>query len=159
MEVANEDTDWYLEFTGWGSMAESPYVGQGDGDDHFVTIKNPELEDEASINQLKADVQAWRKEWKASFDNGSWQKYNDVESFIKFYIANEITGDLDGYFVFKGSKEVNGLFKWGPLWDKDLAFGNTTYANIQLSAYYNKTNFEWILQEFAFQRQVIPETR
>ncbi|MBQ5505668.1 MAG: CotH kinase family protein, partial [Prevotella sp.] len=66
VEVANEDTDWYLEFTGWGSMAESPYVGQGDGDDHFVTIKNPELEDEASINQLKADVQAWRKEWKAS---------------------------------------------------------------------------------------------
>lgn len=150
VEVANEDTDWYLEFTGWGSMAESPYVGQGDGDDHFVTIKNPELEDEASINQLKADVQAWRKEWKASFDNGSWQKYNDVESFIKFYIANEITGDLDGYFVFKGSKEVNGLFKWGPLWDKDLAFGNTTYANDQLSAYYNKTNFEWIFRNSLF---------
>ncbi len=150
VEVANEDTDWYLEFTGWGSMAESPYVGQGDGDDHFVTIKNPELEDEASINQLKADVQAWRKEWKASFDNGSWQKYNDVESFIKFYIANEITGDLDGYFVFKGSKEVNGLFKWGPLWDKDLAFGNTTYANDQLSAYYDKTNFEWIFRNSLF---------
>lgn len=150
VEVANEDTDWYLEFTGWGSMAESPYVGQGDGDDHFVTIKNPELEDEASINQLKADVQAWRKEWKASFDNGSWQKYNDVESFIKFYIANEITGDLDGYFVFKGSKEVNGFFKWGPLWDKDLAFGNTTYANDQLSAYYNKTNFEWIFRNSLF---------
>ena len=150
VEVANEDTDWYLEFTGWGSMAENPYIGQGDGDDHYVTIKNPELEDETAINQLKTDVQTWRKEWMAAFNNGNWQKYNDVESFIKFYIANEITGDLDGYFVFKGSKEVNGLFKWGPLWDKDLAFGNTTFANDQLSAYYSKTNFEWVFKNTLF---------
>lgn len=150
VDVANEDTDWYLEFTCWGQMAEAPYIGMGDGDDHFVTIKNPEPETEAEIEQLKSEVQAWRKEWIASFSNGSWQKYNDVESFIKFYIANEITGDLDGYFVFKGSKEVNGLFKWGPLWDKDLAFGNTTYANDNLSAFYNKTQFEWVFKNNLF---------
>lgn len=150
VDVANEETDWFLEFTGWESMAENPYIGQGDGDEHYVTIKNPELEDEAAINQLKTEVQAWRKEWISSFGNGTWQKYNDVESFIKFYIANEITGDLDGYFVFKGSKETNGSFKWGPLWDKDLAFGNTTYANDGLSANYGKTNFEWVFKNSLF---------
>lgn len=150
VDVANEDTDWYMEFTCWGQMAEVPYVGQGDGDDHFVSIKNPEPETETEISQLKSEVQEWRKNWIASFNNNSWQKTNDVESFIKFYIANEITGDLDGYFVFKGSKEANGLFKWGPLWDKDLAFGNSTYANDQLSAFYNKTQFEWVFKNSLF---------
>lgn len=150
VDVANEDTDWYLEFTCWGQMAEVPYVGQGDNDDHFVTIKNPEPETEEATAQLVSEVQAWRKNWIASFSNSTWQKTNDVESFIKFYIANEITGDLDGYFVFKGSKEADGLFKWGPLWDKDLAFGNSTYANDQLSAFYNKTQFEWVFKNSLF---------
>lgn len=150
VNVANEDTDWYLEFTCWGSMAEEPYIEKGDGDDHYVTIKNPEPTETSAITQLKNEVQTWRKEWIAAFNDGTWQKYNDVESFIKFYIANEITGDLDGFFVFKGSKEVNGTFKWGPLWDKDLAYGNTTYANEKLSAYYNKTIFEYVFQNTLF---------
>lgn len=149
----DEDNDWYMEFECWGQMAEAPYIGQGDGDDHYVSIKNPDADDLTAeqIEQLKADVLAWRKEWISSFNNGSWQKYNDVESFIKFYIANEITGDLDGYFVFKGyKKSTDNLLHWGPLWDKDLAYGNTTYANEELSAFYGKTNFEWVFKNNLF---------
>lgn len=151
----DEDNDWYLEFSCWGSMAEEPYVGQGDGDDHFVSIKNPDTDDmtDEEIASLKTAVQAWRKEWIASFNNGTWTKYNDLESFVKFYIAIEITGDLDGYFVFKGYRTPGGPFFWGPLWDKDLAYGNTTYAQADLTAYNGKTNFEYIFRNTLFKNK------
>lgn len=152
VDVTDESTDWYLEFTCWGSMAECPYVGQGDGDDHFVSIKNPEPTDEASTTQLKSDVQAWRKEWISAFNSGNWQAYNDVESLVKFYIANEIIGDLDSYFVIKGWTTPGGKLHWGPLWDKDLAYGNYSDASdVDKSlANFGKTNFEWVFKNNLF---------
>ena len=152
----DEDNDWYMEFSVWGSMADAPYVGQGDNDDHFVSIKNPDAEDltEDQITQLKADVKAWRKDWISAFSNSGkdgWQAYNDVETFIKFFIAIELTGDLDGYFVFKGYRQPDGPFFWGPLWDKDLAFGNSSYAKENtMVENYNKTNFEYIFKNSLF---------
>ncbi len=152
----NEDTDWYMEFECWGSMAEEPYVGPESGnDEHYVSIKNPDADDltEEQITQLKADVRAWRKDWYSSFSNGNWMKYNDLESFVKFYIATEITGDLDSYFVFKGYKlDGDNHFHWGPLWDKDLAFGNYEQAKDpeKLTADYGKTNFEWCFKNYLF---------
>lgn len=58
-----------------------------------------------------------------------WQKYLDVNSFVDWYIINEISKNTDArqtssiYLNFK----QNGKLKMGPIWDFDLAFGNCAY--------------------------------
>ena len=137
----NEDTDWFLEGVSWTSMTEEPYAGTGEP---YFNIKNPEPATTAELDQLKSDINSWREQWLASFDNGSWQKTNDLASLVRYYIAINLTGDLDGWFVFKGYRAPDGPFTWGPLWDKDLAFGNHGDAkDDKMVENYGKCNFEW----------------
>ena len=55
-----------------------------------------------------------------------WQKYLDMESFVDWYLINEIGKNNDAIFwssCYMNLKN-NGKLKMGPLWDFDLAFGN-----------------------------------
>lgn len=141
-----EDTDWFLEGVAWDTMVEQPATSSGQP---FMCIKNPEPETDEELSALISEVEAWRTTWLASFDSQNsktgWPATNDVESLIKYYIAINITGDIDGWFVFKGYRTPTGPFTWGPLWDKDLAYGNCSqYADDKkLVEYYDKCNFEW----------------
>ena len=141
-----EDTDWFLEGVAWDTMVEQPATSSGQP---FMCIKNPEPETDEELSALISEVEAWRTTWLASFDSQNsktgWPATNDVESLIKYYIAINITGDIDGWFVFKGYRTPTGPFNWGPLWDKDLAYGNCSqYADDKkLVEYYDKCNFEW----------------
>ena len=153
----NEDTDWMLEFEDWASMAEAPYVAANNGIS-YTSIKSPDADDLTSdqISQLISDVSAWRTEWfnafKSSDPVNGWQAYNDVESMINFYIATEISGDYDGFFVYKGYRTADGPFFWGPLWDKDYAYSNCSYApdyasnEHKLVEFYGKASLEWIFR-------------
>lgn len=144
----NEDTDWFLEGVAWNTMVEQPATSSGEP---YMCIKNPEPETDEEISALISEVEAWRTTWLASFDSQSsktgWPATNDVESLIKYYIAINITADIDGWFVFKGYRTPTGPFTWGPLWDKDLAYGNWGQADPnKLVEYYSKCNFEWKIQ-------------
>ena len=152
----NEDTDWFVEGVAWSNQAEEPYVGEQPS----ICIKNPEPATEEELNTLKGEVSEWRTKWLAAFDsmdpNTGWQGMNDVESFIKYYTAINLTGDIDGWFVFKGYRTPTGPFFWGPLWDKDLAFGNWHEAAAdKLVEFYNKCNFEWKIQALLSQRAFV----
>ena len=140
----NEETDWFLEGVAWTTMVEAPNTTNGEP---YLCIKNPEPETEAETTALVQEVTDWRTNWLASFDNGTWQDYNDLESLVRYYIAINLTGDLDGWFVFKGYRTPTGPFTWGPLWDKDLAFGNHSSADdSKLVEHFNKCTFEWKIQ-------------
>lgn len=142
----NEDTDWFLEGVSWNTMVEQPATSSGEP---YMCIKNPEPETDEETKTLISEVDAWRTTWLASFDSQNsktgWPATNDVESLIKYYTAINITGDIDGWFVFKGYRTPTGPFTWGPLWDKDLAYGNCSqYADDnKLVEYYGKCTFEW----------------
>ncbi len=151
----DEDTGWYLEHVSWSSMAEEPYVAAEWPMSNTVCIKNPDTDDytETQLDSIKSEVKTWAKAWCQAFYDSSkngWQAYNDVESFINYYIATEITGDIDAYFVFKGYRESDGPYFWGPIWDKDLAYGNYQDGNSGdpslLTAYYNKSGFEYFFR-------------
>lgn len=141
-----EDTDWFLEGVAWNTMVEQPATSSGEP---FMCIKNPEPETDEELSALISEVETWRSAWLASFDSQNsktgWPATNNVESLIKYYTAINITGDIDGWFVFKGYRTPTGPFTWGPLWDKDLAYGNCSqYADDKkLVEYYDKCVFEW----------------
>lgn len=57
----------------------------------------------------------------------------DVDSFVDFFIINEISRNVDGYrlssYMHKDRDSKGGMLKMGPVWDFDLAFGNADYYN------------------------------
>lgn len=62
-------------------------------------------------------------------DNG-WQKYMDMDSFVDWYLINEIAKNKDAYYYtscYLNLKRGDKL-KMGPLWDFDIAFGNIDYT-------------------------------
>ena len=144
----NEDTGWYVEFQGRTSMCDYPMCFS---DGINMNINNPEPADDtdpaqcaAIINPMKDwFLNKWKKAFGAGYTNSEtgWRAYNDEESLIKFWIATELTGDFDGLMSVKAYREADGKLCWGPLWDKDLAFGNwSDVANprTDLVVFYNK---------------------
>ena len=127
----NEDTGWYLE-AARNDMVEEPSVSAGGAS---WSIKNPEYDTEAETTQLKNDVTSWLNAWGNAINQYNynltsitkgWRAYSDEDSFVKFYLAINITGDYDGFMTVKAYRETDGKLFLGPLWDKDLAFGNYT---------------------------------
>jgi hypothetical protein len=61
------------------------------------------------------------------------RKYADLNSFIDYFIVNEISRNIDGYrlstYLHKGKNSIDGRIKAGPVWDFDLAFRNANYCN------------------------------
>ena len=58
-----------------------------------------------------------------------WRKYLDEQSWVDWYLINEIAKNVDATFfsscfMYSG---LDGRIVIGPIWDYDLAFGNTTY--------------------------------
>ena len=142
------DNDWALEFVSWTNMMEEPcFTGS-----YLTNIKNPDVDDwtEDQITALKDEVKEWENAWNTSFQSSNatsgWPAYNDVETLVKFYVAINITGDYDGFFVMKGARKLSDLkFIFGPLWDKDLAYNNCEYADVNELLVENISNgqFRW----------------
>ena len=54
-----------------------------------------------------------------------YRKYIDIESFIRHFLVGEISGNTDTYFSTYMYKDRNDdAFKFGPVWDFDLAYEN-----------------------------------
>lgn len=62
---------------------------------------------------------------------GGYFDFIDIDSFIDFYIINEISKNVDGYrlstFLYKNRQSEGGKLKLGPVWDFNLAYGNANY--------------------------------
>jgi len=61
-----------------------------------------------------------------------YTRYIDVDSFIDFYIANEVGKNVDGYrlstYLYKQKDSDGGKLHMGPIWDFNLGFGNANYC-------------------------------
>lgn len=128
----DEDTGWYVEFQGRPDMCDYPMCFSENG--YIMNIKSPEPADETNEterNTIINNVKDWFiNTWGPSFNAGftspttGWRAYNDEETLLKWWIITEITGDYDGMMTVKAYREANGKLCWGPVWDKDLAYGN-----------------------------------
>lgn len=59
--------------------------------------------------------------------------FADVNSFIDYFIVNEVSRNVDGYrlssYFYKDRDSRNRKIFAGPVWDYDLAFRNADYCN------------------------------
>ncbi|HPE95646.1 MAG TPA: CotH kinase family protein [Bacillota bacterium] len=59
--------------------------------------------------------------------------YIDMDSFIDWYIVNELTRNVDSamFLSCRMYKEAGGLLYMGPIWDFDLSCGNADYGDME----------------------------
>ena len=78
-----------------------------------------------------------------------WQAYMDIDSFVDWYLINEISHNTDAQMFTSCfmSLKRGGKLKMGPLWDFDLAFGNTDYDERGPEGFWIK-NSDWFNRLF-----------
>lgn len=130
----DEETGWFIE-AARGDMVEEPLV---EAAGLRMSIKNPEPANAAETAALKAEVYNYFTRlnhfWgiystpcsMEEFVNAKtgWRAYIDEESLVNFYVGINLTDDYDGFMTVKMYREADGKLMFGPLWDKDLAYGN-----------------------------------
>jgi CotH kinase protein len=61
-----------------------------------------------------------------------YRAYVDVKSFVKMFILNEISRNIDGYrissYFHKDKDSKGGKLVAGPPWDYDISYGNADYC-------------------------------
>jgi hypothetical protein len=66
-----------------------------------------------------------------------FRKYINDTSLVDYLIVNEITKNADAYkfstYLYKDRDDKEGRLHYGPLWDYDLAFGNTLFQQAGLT--------------------------
>ena len=82
--------------------------------------------------------------------NKGWRAYFDMESFVDWYLINEIAHNTDAnmkYSCFMHFKR-GGKITMGPIWDFDLAFGNTDEVRRGPTGFWIKQS-DWISRMFS----------
>lgn len=71
-----------------------------------------------------------------------YRKFIDLESFVDYFIMNEISKNVDGYrissYFHKDKEDRSNKIVAGPLWDYNLGFGNADYYN-------GYTHSDWVI--------------
>jgi hypothetical protein len=114
--------------------------------ENVVNIKEPEIENgDENFRYIedfvtKADAVLFGSYFRDPVDG--WQAYLDMDSFVDWYLIQEIGKNLDGFFDTSCYMNLSrgGKLKMGPIWDMDVAYGNISQAN---QSCYRPTGF-WI---------------
>ena len=127
------DGEWYDESFSFSSKY-MPNGSLGQNKNTFFLYEYPDSDD--IDNDQKDYIQSYihnfentlaSEEFKS--DENGYRNYIDLDSFIDFFILNEISKNPDGYrlstFMHKDKGEK---LKMGPIWDFNLAFGNVNYC-------------------------------
>jgi hypothetical protein len=101
----------------------------------LFVVKDPDLKwGSAELEEIKSFIKKTENVlYGNEFDDPivGYSKYIDIDSFVDWYIINEIAKNNDA--IFFSSVYMNyipgGKLKMGPIWDFDIAFGNINYNN------------------------------
>ena len=127
-----------------GFLLEIDSRAPGESDSHYfqvphlenvVNIKDPDEElTNEGINYVRDFiVRADEVLFSSKFTdpNVGWQAYLDMDSFVDWYLIQEIGKNLDGNFDTSCYMHLarGGKLMMGPMWDMDVAYGNIDQAN------------------------------
>ena len=158
-----EETNRRVAITNDGFLLEIDQIFRLDPDDVYfstdqfsvIAIKEPNIDqiDENGLSFSQDSRYIYINNFVNQFEDvlfssnfansvSGYAAYIDVDSFVDWFLINEIIKNVDArwfssiYFHLIPGEKI----KMGPLWDHDLGFGNTDYADSQY------TNGWWIQQ-------------
>lgn len=128
----------------------------------YLEVKYPYKKDltEETLEYITNDIDNFEKALFSS-DEKEFYKYSeyiDVESFIDYFIINELFSNYDsGYHSTYIYKEAYGKLKMGPVWDFDSAFDNykKQQQKIDSTAMHDAPWFKELLKDPEFTRKLI----
>jgi hypothetical protein len=145
-----------------GFLLEVDQLDRIDKDDIYFTtkkqllfvVKDPNLKwGSIELEEVKSYIiNTENVLYSDKFDDpiNGYSKYIDVDSFVDWYIINEISKNNDA--IFFSSVYMNyvsgGKLKMGPIWDFDIAFGNINYNNNEKIDGFYIRNALWIERLF-----------
>ena len=116
----------------------SPYTCQAPGTGPIrFQLHDPAID---TIHPLqKAYIQDYITDWEVALKSNDftnpitgYKPYIDVSSFIDYFLINELSKNIDGYristFLHKQRFSEGGKLVAGPLWDFNIAWGNSNYC-------------------------------
>ena len=139
-----EESDNRVLLGDTGYLLEIDQLGRLDADDVYfrtdaflINIKEPDTEYDSNefkyVSELLNEFENVLMGSQFTDPDLGYAKYIDIDSFIDWYLINEITKNQDArnfssifLNVIPGEK-----IKMGPLWDFDLAFGNVDYSECE----------------------------
>ena len=134
--VALGDAGYLLELDQLSKLdSDDIYFASRVTDKFIINIKEPSLEANSEEQRYIENLIGKFEEALLSEDfkneNSGYRQYIDLDSFIDWYLINEITKNVDSQWYSSIFLNVmpGGKIKMGPLWDFDLSFGNTDYAD------------------------------
>ncbi|NOT73675.1 MAG: T9SS type A sorting domain-containing protein [Cyclobacteriaceae bacterium] len=120
---------------GWSSTF--PPIHRSGNQTTFFQYDYPKQED------IAPEQKAYIKNYFASFETAlagenfkdpanGYRKYIDVNSFVDYFIANELSRNPDAYrlstYLHKKKDSDGGKIFMGPIWDFNLGFGNVDFC-------------------------------
>lgn len=93
-----------------------------------VTIKSPD--DGGTFEQYEYIKEYFSEMERAVFTRGyndpetGYRKWLDLDSYLHYFIIQEIIGNADAVWCIHVHKERGGKLMGGPVWDSELAFDN-----------------------------------
>jgi hypothetical protein len=119
-----------------------------------INIKDPDVEiGDDNYNYVKdyinaADAVLFSDEF--TDPNKGWQKYLDMNSFVDWFLINEIAKNNDACFYSSCYMNLKrgGKLKMGPLWDFDIGFGNINYNGCDATDGFWIKNVAWYTRLF-----------
>jgi len=124
-DVENKDY-WISPYRAWTSLQQRVFF-------LFHDPKGDELKIE-QFNYIKKHLTDFED---AMYSDNYQDKVNgfypmvDLNSFLDYYIINELSRNLDGYristFIQKDKDSKGGKITMGPYWDYDICFGNANF--------------------------------
>jgi CotH kinase protein len=123
------------EADGWYSPYLPPYGTMGQRIQYSYVYPK--------ITAIVPAQQTWLRTYVSGFETAisstgfqdkpdGWRRFADEQSFIDFFIINEISRNVDGYrlstYMYKDRESRGGKLMAGPVWDFDLAFHNANYC-------------------------------
>jgi len=93
-----------------------------------VSIKDPDYNVSTQNNYIRSHFNQMETAlYSTNYRDpvNGYRKYMDMETFIRFFLVGEISGNTDTYWqanMYK--KRSNDKFFFGPVWDFDLAYEN-----------------------------------
>lgn len=111
------------------------YSGDNENDLIIVYPKKDSITPQQTeyITSFYADYETSLLDENLTNEENGYRNYIDVPSFIDYTIMNELTKNPDAYlystYFYKDRDDVNPRLQYGPLWDFDLAYGNSEFHN------------------------------
>jgi hypothetical protein len=122
---------------GDGWVSEYPPPNRSDNQTIFFQYEVPDQDE--IVTQQKNYIRNYVNEFEITLKGSNYNhpelgyaKYIDRDSFIDYWIVNEVSKNVDAYrlstFMHKQRDSDGGKLYMGPIWDFNLGFGNANYC-------------------------------